>query len=64
VLHRYSGLVNTFIFNLIDLNPQAVANVIRDIEADLHSRPGIPYVLEALTKAGLPRSVQAIKAHL
>ena len=55
---------DTFLFNLIDLNPQAVAKVIRDIEADLHSRPGIPYVLEALAKAGLPRSVEAIKPHL
>lgn len=55
---------DTFLFNLIDLNPGTVAHVIRDIEADLQSRPGIPYVLEALAKAGLPRSVEAIKAHL
>lgn len=55
---------DTFLFNLIDLNPKAVAEVIRDIEADLQSRPGIPYVLEALAKAGLPRSVEAIKHHL
>jgi hypothetical protein len=55
---------DTFLFNLIDLNPQAAAKVIRDIEADLQSRPGIRYVLAALTKAGLPRSVEAIKPHL
>ena len=40
------------------------AQVIRDIEADLQSRPGIPYVLYALANAGLARSVEAIKAHL
>jgi predicted nucleic acid-binding protein len=55
---------DTFLFNVIDLNPKAVAQVIRDIEADLQSRPGIPYVLEALANAGLARSVEAIKAHL
>lgn len=55
---------DTFLFNVIDLNPQAVAKVIREIEADLQSRPGIPYVLEALAKAGLTRSVEAIEPHL
>jgi hypothetical protein len=53
-----------FLVNVIDLNSKAVAQVIRDIEADLQSRPGIPYVLEALANAGLARSVEAIKAHL
>ena len=55
---------DTFLFNLIDLNASAVAQVVREIEADLQSRPGIPYVLEALAKAGLPKSVEAIKPHL
>ena len=55
---------DTFLFNLIDLNPQVVARVIREIEADLKTRPGIPYVLDALANAGLPGSVEAVKPHL
>ncbi len=52
---------DTFIFNLIDLSAEAVAEAIVSMEADLRSRPGLDYVLKALASSGLARSVKALK---
>lgn len=55
---------DTFLYNLIDLSPGIVAHVIRSMEEDLGSRPGIDYVLATLTRAGLRKSMDAIRPYL
>ena len=55
---------DTFLYNLIDLSPVAVAHVIRTMEQDLRSRPGLDHVLASLKRAGLPESVEAVRRYL
>ncbi len=55
---------DTFLYNLIDLSPGTVAHVIRSMEEDLGSRPGIDYVLATLKRAGLRKSMDAIRPYL
>lgn len=55
---------DTFVYNLIDLSPRVLAKVIRDMEEDMVTRPGVDHVLKSLERAGLPQSARAIESYL